>query len=142
MIELGMELMVQLTVLTGIQFSSPTGIIGQYNHGESLTHIDIHIKNISKFQYFICINKHQWSHYYARQWNALCSVHYNSIFINSGLKKLIFIFKKYKWMTEKSDYIITCIPIMKVMIFMWWEKVSSWLYKIWFECTNQWFMTA
>ncbi|XP_053396270.1 epithelial cell-transforming sequence 2 oncogene-like isoform X2 [Mercenaria mercenaria] len=30
--ELGMELMVQLTVLTGIQFSSPTGIIGQYNH--------------------------------------------------------------------------------------------------------------
>ena len=28
-----MELMVQLTVLTGIQFSSPTGIIGNYNHG-------------------------------------------------------------------------------------------------------------
>ncbi|XP_052809918.1 epithelial cell-transforming sequence 2 oncogene-like isoform X2 [Mya arenaria] len=30
--ELGMELMVQLTVLTGVQFSSPTGIIGSYNH--------------------------------------------------------------------------------------------------------------
>ena len=28
-----MELMIQLTVLTGIQFSSPTGIIGNYNHG-------------------------------------------------------------------------------------------------------------
>ena len=32
--ESGMELMVQLTVLTGIQFSSPTGIIGSYNHGK------------------------------------------------------------------------------------------------------------
>ena len=32
--ESGMELMVQLTVLTGIQFSSPTGIIGNYNHGK------------------------------------------------------------------------------------------------------------
>ncbi|XP_046583392.1 LOW QUALITY PROTEIN: epithelial cell-transforming sequence 2 oncogene-like [Haliotis rubra] len=30
--EAGMELMVQLSVLTGIQFSSPTGIIGSYNH--------------------------------------------------------------------------------------------------------------
>ncbi|KAL4233601.1 epithelial cell transforming sequence 2 oncoprotein-like [Mactra antiquata] len=30
--ESGMELMVQLTVITGVQFSSPTGIIGQYNH--------------------------------------------------------------------------------------------------------------
>ena len=28
-----MELMVQLTVLTAIQFSSPTGIIGNYYHG-------------------------------------------------------------------------------------------------------------
>ncbi len=28
-----MELMVQLSVLTGMQFSSPTGIIGSYNHG-------------------------------------------------------------------------------------------------------------
>ncbi|XP_052238389.1 epithelial cell-transforming sequence 2 oncogene-like [Dreissena polymorpha] len=33
--ELGMELMVQLTVLTGVQFSSPTGIIGNYNHVSS-----------------------------------------------------------------------------------------------------------
>ena len=33
-VESGMELMVQLTVLTGIQFSSPTGIIGSYNHGK------------------------------------------------------------------------------------------------------------
>ena len=33
-----MELMVQLTVLTGIQFSSPTGIIGNYNHGELSYH--------------------------------------------------------------------------------------------------------
>jgi len=32
--ELGMELMIQLTALTGIQFSSPTGIIGSYNHGK------------------------------------------------------------------------------------------------------------
>ncbi|XP_071113963.1 epithelial cell-transforming sequence 2 oncogene-like [Haliotis cracherodii] len=30
--EAGMELMVQLSVLTGMQFSSPTGIIGSYNH--------------------------------------------------------------------------------------------------------------
>ena len=36
-IESGMELMVQLTVLTGIQFSSPTGIIGSYNHGKKVT---------------------------------------------------------------------------------------------------------
>ena len=32
-----MELMVQLTVLTGIQFFSPTGIIGNYNYGIKFT---------------------------------------------------------------------------------------------------------
>ncbi|XP_041351250.1 epithelial cell-transforming sequence 2 oncogene-like [Gigantopelta aegis] len=31
--ESGMEFIVQLTVLTEMQFSSPTGIIGSYNHG-------------------------------------------------------------------------------------------------------------
>ncbi|KAJ8315773.1 hypothetical protein KUTeg_007923 [Tegillarca granosa] len=33
--EAGLEMMIQLSVLTGVQFSSPTGIIGQYNHVNS-----------------------------------------------------------------------------------------------------------
>ena len=33
--ESGQEMLKQLNILTGIQFTSPTGIIGQYNHGLS-----------------------------------------------------------------------------------------------------------
>lgn len=31
--EPGMELLVQLNILTGVQFTSPTGVIGNFNHG-------------------------------------------------------------------------------------------------------------
>ena len=34
--EEGMEMMVELSVKTSMQFSSPTGIIGNYNHGQYL----------------------------------------------------------------------------------------------------------
>lgn len=30
-----MEMLVQLSIKTSMQFSSPTGIIGNYNHGRS-----------------------------------------------------------------------------------------------------------
>ena len=29
-----MEMLIQLKMLTGVQFTSPTGIIGNYNHGK------------------------------------------------------------------------------------------------------------
>lgn len=33
-LEPGLDLLIQLTRLTGVFFSSPTGIIGQYNHSK------------------------------------------------------------------------------------------------------------
>ena len=33
-VEPGLEMMVQLNMLTGMTFTSPTGLVGNYNHGE------------------------------------------------------------------------------------------------------------